>query len=126
MATMDLRTGRPLVGWPAVAQSLEVIFSTRIGERVMRRWVGSNVPGLLGQLAVPATFLRFATAIFVAVELYEPRFRVMRVLPTIADRLGRTVLAVEGEYRPRALDGDLTPERGIRTLVLSSDGVEAM
>jgi uncharacterized protein len=121
MAGMNARTGKLLTGWPHVVQSLGVIFSTRIGERVMRRWFGSAVPGLLGENLTPATFLRFFSAIYAAVELYEPRFRIIKVTPLYAERDGRAGLQIDGEYRPRGHLGDFTPA-GAYTLYLGSSG----
>jgi phage baseplate assembly protein W len=93
-----------------------VIFTTRIGERVMRRNFGSDVPGLLGRPLAPSTLLRFWTAIIIAVELWEPRFRVIQIVyPDNANtpeaaRTGGLALQVTGQYRPNALHGDFTPE----------------
>jgi phage baseplate assembly protein W len=121
MAGMNARTGKPLAGWPHVVQSLGVIFSTRIGERVMRRWFGSAVPALLGQNLTTQTFLKFFSAIYAAVELYEPRFRITKVTPVFVERTGRAGLRIEGEYRPRGHLGDFTVA-GAGTLLLASNG----
>lgn len=106
-------TGKPLSDWSHVEQSLQVIFSTRIGERVMRRTFGSSVPQLLGRNLTEPTILRFFAAICMAVDLWEPRFRVTQILPTGTPsqmRLGQLGLTIVGEYRPNALLGDFTPE----------------
>lgn len=122
---LDRRTGRVLTGWEHVVQSIEVILSTQVGERVMRRVFGSAVPRLLGETMVPPTVLRFFTAVIVAIELWEPRFRVIQIEivealnEAEALRLGRLRLAIVGEYRPRAHLGDPTPE-AVRTLSLSA------
>ena len=116
MAGIDRLTGKPLAGFDHVVQSLRVIFATRIGARVMRRTFGSQVPALLGRNIAQSTFLRFATAVHMAVELWEPRFRLQQVTFPRDDntpetvRKGRIGLALVGEYRPRALQGDPTPE----------------
>lgn len=114
MTGVDRRTGKPLTGWPHVLQSLGVIFATRFGARVMRRNFGSAVPGVLGKNLTPPTMLKFMTAYAIAVALWEPRFRVRRfVYPTnenSADKMrqGKIGITVEGDYMPRALDGDFT------------------
>ena len=46
---IDRHTGHPLAGFAHVQQSLEVIFTTHFGERVLRRWFGSFVPKLFGE-----------------------------------------------------------------------------
>lgn len=114
---LDRRTGRPLSGFAHVVQSLGVIFTTGFGERIMRRNFGSAVPGLLGKNLLPETMARFYTAIVIAIELWEPRFRVRRItypgMTNSEDRMrqGRIGLSIEGDYRPRALQGDFTAER---------------
>ena len=114
----DRNTGALLTGWPEVVQSLGVIFSTGIGQRIMRRHFGSRVPGLLGENLTPATVLRFVSAVTIAVDLWEPRYRVIKVdVPEQGNspeklRTGALALTIRGEYRPRALQGDLTPAQG--------------
>ena len=120
---IDRFTGRPLSDWPHVVQSILVILSTRIGDRVMRRSFGSAVPGLLGRNLVPATLLRFYTAIAIAIELWEPRFRVRQFeYPGVENsandlRQGRLGIRMIGDYRPRALSGDMTVET-VKTVTL--------
>jgi len=105
-------TGRPISGWSDVIQSLAVIFTTRFGERVMRRWFGSDVPGLLGRNLVPSTILKFWAAIAIAVELWEPRFKFTQITPLGSDvewREGKIGFRIDGIYRPRGHLGDFTP-----------------
>lgn len=137
MAGIDRRTGKLLGGYAHLKQSLGVIFTTGIGTRIMRRLFGSAIPSLLGKNIAPSTFLKFAVAVHVAVELWEPRFRLIQVTfprepgaddPATAPsaglnspesiRAGRIGIALHGQYRPRALSGDLTPEGAARTLSL--------
>ena len=116
MAGIDKRTGKPVSGWPDVAQKLRVIFSTGLGARVLRRKFGSNVPILLGRPITPALLLRFKTSIVLAVEAWEPRFRVVQIghpaPPNSPEgvRLGKLTFKIRGQYRPNALQGDFTPE----------------
>ena len=123
MTGINRETGKLLEGWPHVVQSLRVIFSTRIGWRVMRRIFGSAVSGLLGKNLEPSTIARFYAAIIIAVELWEPRYRVRRITyPTSQNneellRQGRFGFELEGDYRPRALQGDFTVEQ-VRSVVL--------
>ena len=121
---INRNTGRPLAGFAHVQQSLEVIFTTHFGERVLRRWFGSFVPKLLGEPMVPSTVLRFRTAMVVAIEIWEPRFKVKKVAypgqHNGAERMRSGALSVMlvGEYRPRGHLGDPTPEFGERTVTL--------
>jgi phage baseplate assembly protein W len=118
---VDRRTGRLLTGWDHVLQSLQVIFITRLGDRIMRRTFGSAIPGLLGQSLTPQTLLKFYTAIAIAVELWEPRFRVRLIAypkdtnAPLKMRQGKLGVRLLGDYRPRALEGDFTVEGPERT-----------
>lgn len=134
MAGINRDTGKMLSGWPHLVQSLGVLFTTHIGARLMRRHFGAESPDLLGENLVPATILRFAGTIIVAVELWEPRFRVRKIdISRDANtpeklRLGRVSMAIRGEYRPRGHLGDPTPARGDYTLTvgIGSGGFEVM
>lgn len=118
----DGRTGKTLSDWDHVLQSLEFVFATLIGSLVMLREFGSAVPALLGRPMNTATVLRFATAIIVAVELWEPRFRIKQVTFSRRQnspermRLGGLAMTIVGEYRPRGHLGDPTPEGGDRRI----------
>lgn len=123
MAGVDRRTGRPLAGWPHVEQSLRVIFETHVGARVMRRGFGSAVTAILGRNMTLAEILRFKTLVIVAIELWEPRFRVAfchaRLDNTTEDmKRGIFGMSVEGSHIPRGHLGDPTPETASRTATL--------
>lgn len=125
MAGVDRLTGRPLSGFAHVVQSIDVIFTTRVGERVMRRHFGSSAPILLGRLMTESVIMRFFHLIAVALELWEPRFKIAKVTPMRLSpeelRPGRFGFIIEGEYRPRGHLGDPTPEGKIRRIVVSSN-----
>jgi hypothetical protein len=122
---MDRRTGKLMQGWDHVEQSLELIFATPFHERVLRRWVGSFVPHILGESAVPRIITRFFWAIASAIDIWEPNYRIKQVYlmgdalsqwspPSTLDaagllRLGQLIFRQEGIYRPRAHLGDFTP-----------------
>jgi uncharacterized protein len=122
---MDRKTGKMLSGWGHVEQSMEVIFATPFHERVLRRWVGSFVPSLLGETYISRIIMRFYWAIVSAIDLWEPNYRIKQVFymgsalsgwspltqGSAADliRLGQAIFRQEGVYRPRAHLGDFTP-----------------
>jgi phage baseplate assembly protein W len=116
---MDRRTGRVIVGWDHVLQSLEMLFATRYHERVLRQWVGSFVPHLLGKNITEPTVTRFWWAIISAIDLWEPNYAIKRIFlrtgladPTTADgiRTGGISFLQQGIYMPRGFLGDKTPE----------------
>ena len=113
---VDRRTGKVLTGFDHCLQSLGVIFTTHFGEIVLRRWFGSAIPALLGRNMDPPTMLRFWTAICVAIDLWEPRYRVTKITlledqnSPKAMRQSKLSFAIEGVYMPRGHLGDFTPE----------------
>ncbi|WP_309628736.1 GPW/gp25 family protein [Brevundimonas sp.] len=119
MAGIDAWTGGPLSGWPHVVQSVGLLLTTRLGERQMRGYVGAVTAALLGRLVNKATLLRLLQSIVVAIELFEPRFKVSRVVPVRLERSGRVEIWIEGEYRPRGHLGDPRPE-GTRRITLAT------
>lgn len=119
MAGIDARTGRPLGGWSHVVQSVGILLTTRLGERQMRGYVGAVTASLLGSLVNRANLLRLLQSIAVAIELFEPRFKVSRIVPVRLERSGRVEIWIEGEYRPRGHLGDPRPE-GTRRITLAT------
>ena len=114
---IDRRTGKVLRGLAHVRQSVEVIFTTHLRSRVMRRTFGSPVPVLLGRSNLTATELvRFYAAIHIVLALWEPRLRSLRAFypkdqnsPEKA-RQGRMGLRLQVQYLPNALQGDTTSD----------------
>lgn len=122
---IDAHTGATLTGWAHVLQSLRDIFLTRFGSRLMREWYGSFVPEALGRNITQAEMLPVIASITSAIEQWEPRFLVVDVkVDGSSARTGALVVTIRGQYRPRALLGDMTVE-GDKTLVvdMASEGM---
>ncbi|KAB1069259.1 GPW/gp25 family protein [Methylobacterium planeticum] len=106
-------TGRLLSDWEHVLQSVDVIFETEIGERVMLRHFGGGMRRLLGRKLTP-DILALAAAVFaLSITIWEPRLRVVKVsvAPSVEEiRLGAVSFVMEVAYRPRGHLGDLTEE----------------
>lgn len=114
MAGIDRHTGKVIDNLASAYQGVEVILTTRIGSRVMRREFGGGVAELLGRLVRPDLFAAWRQLIGTAIDLWEPRFQVRRVpLKGSVDqlRLGEVGLSIEADYRPRGHLGDFTVER---------------
>lgn len=122
---LDAGTGANIYGWDHVLQSIGDFFSTAFGERIMREWYGSAVPRFLGEPLNTKTVVPFFSAIASAIEQWEPRYRVTRVIPESVGRDGRLRVVIEGEYRPRALLNDFAPEGARRLTVLGGSGGQA-
>ncbi|MBY0400959.1 GPW/gp25 family protein [Myxococcota bacterium] len=121
---INAETGGTITGWAHVEQSLRDIFFTRFGERIMREWYGSFIPQLLGRNITPKEITPFFAALASAVEQWEPRYRVTELVPTAVTRTGELHIFMAGEFRPRALLGDLSVEGARRVdLYASADGI---
>ena len=135
---VDRHTGKMLSGWDHTEQSMEIIFETPFHERVLRRWVGSFVPLILGRSMVERIITRFFWAIASALDLWEPGYKIKQVhfmgnalqqwspsqdigAPELI-RMGHAVFRQEGVWYPRGHLGDYTPFAG-RLFDYSAQGI---
>jgi len=122
---MDRRTGRVLIDWAHVCQSIADILTTYKLTRIMRRDYGSDDPILIDKPMTDANLIRFYVETADALDLWEPRFELDNVYFTSADRDGAATLRLEGKYLPRGHLGDKTPasipDKSV-TLMLVDDG----
>ncbi|KAF0135363.1 MAG: hypothetical protein FD152_1369 [Xanthobacteraceae bacterium] len=106
-------TGAPLYGWGHVVQSLGVIWSTFLGERVMREDFGNPGLRLLGENMTEANILRFWNCLKIVTDFREPRFSIVQITlrKTTPEEMRKGALGfdVRGIYRPRGHLGDKTP-----------------
>lgn len=108
MVGVDRHTGKWLGGWAHVVQSIGVIVTTAIGSRVQRRPFGMEDASLIDRPITESEILRAVSAIAVAVDQWEPRFRITRCVIADANALGKLVLRIAGVYFPRGHLGDYT------------------
>ena len=114
MVGIDRRTGKVMSNYDHALQSVEVILSTRIATRVMRRHFGGGVAEILGRAVTPPLFALFQQLVATAIDIWEPRFRVRQVIPLGTDeqiRAGQVGIRFEVDYRPRGHLGDFSVER---------------
>ncbi|MEO9902793.1 MULTISPECIES: GPW/gp25 family protein [Alphaproteobacteria] len=114
MAGIDRTTFKVIDNLSSTLQSVEVILSTRIASRVMRREFGGGTVELLGRAITPALLTAFVQLVGVAIDLWEPRLNVRRISlsGTIDEvRAGKAGFVFEADYRPKGHLGDLTVER---------------
>ena len=108
MAGMCRQSGRRLEGWDHIAQSLAVIFTTRIGTRVERRSFGSAGPALQDRPGNSDTILDHYVAIAEAIDAFEPRVELTgfrlghinengdgRIMVDVTERASGTARAIE-------------------------------
>lgn len=96
---IDRETGELITGWPRCRQSIQVILTTRLRTRVMRRWFGSRFLELQDQPANEQSYNECLGKAINAINRYEPEFVVTRLaIRPAAD--GSAEITVEGTYLP--------------------------
>ncbi len=103
---IDERTGKLLVGWAHVQQSLAVIWTTTLKSRVMRLAFGSTLRSWLAEDLTPATALGIYTDLVVATHMFEPEYRITTLQFVDATRLGGLGLRHAGTYYPEGRLGN--------------------
>jgi uncharacterized protein len=114
MAGIDRRTGAIIDDLSSTLQATVFILSTRLSTVVLLREFGGGVIELLGRRMTPTLFAVWQQLIATAIELWEPRFAIRRVVPTGSVeqiRMGIAGLLIEADFRPRGHLGDFTVER---------------
>lgn len=129
MAGIDRHTGKVIDNLQSALQGVEVVFITRLGERLMRREFGAGLIELIGRLVSLHLMMAFQQLIVTAIDLWEPRFKVRRILFEGSKeqiRLGTAKFGIEADYRPRAHRNDFTVERLVNfSLTFDVKGVRA-
>jgi uncharacterized protein len=117
-AGFDRRSGLLLTDWAHVHQSLEVILTTPLGSRVMRRDFGSELPDLVDSKMTSRLVLAIYAAAAIAIRRWEPRFRLSRASIVEATASGRLGLVLYGTYYPRGHRGDYTVAEDASTRII--------
>jgi len=104
----DKKTGKQLTGIDHLRQSINDILTTPIGTRVMRRDYGSEVQDLVDAPMNENTFVRIFAATAIALDKWEPRFKLSQLKVSEISENGKICLILEGEYL-----GDLITIDGI-------------
>ncbi|MCB2048563.1 MAG: GPW/gp25 family protein [Novosphingobium sp.] len=92
----DASTGKRLSGLEHLAQSIADILTTPIGSRVCRREYGSPLFELLARPMNGPGKVRLFAAVAVALQRWEPRLRLTRVLMPVAGPDGAFTIRLEG------------------------------
>lgn len=123
-AGINRHTGRPLVGFDHVVQSIAVIFATVLGQRVMVRDFGGAGPVIIGRSLTRDNIVTFFSMVTISLEKWEPCFKITLIqclnLSPETVRQGKLTFRIEGEYRPRGHLGDFRSEGPVRVLSIGS------
>ncbi|MCJ8517825.1 phage baseplate assembly protein W [Pseudorhizobium tarimense] len=126
MAGIDRRTGAVINNLSSAFQGVEVTLTTPLASRVMRREFGAGVVDILGRAITPTLFATWMQLVATAIDIWEARFAVRRIVPTGSTdeiRTGRAGLLIEADYRPRGHLGDFTVERVVGFTVSFGRGI---
>lgn len=104
---IDQSTGKVLVGWPHVAQSINKIVTTELGSRIERRDFGSRLSTLIDQPQNEETLLDFFMTIAETLQprrvrnsIYgEPRFDLIAISVDVKTP-GLLLMSLMGDYYP--------------------------
>lgn len=100
MTGVNAKTGQPLDGFAHVLQSVEKIITTPQGSRVMREWLGNPGLKLLGENMTEEEILLWFNILYMLVELFEPRLKIIAFSVDDLDRAGFADFTMDVEYRP--------------------------
>ncbi|HEV7251424.1 MAG TPA: GPW/gp25 family protein [Shinella sp.] len=130
MADYDRSTGAPIDNLTSALQSLEILFTIRIASLAMLREFGAGVIELLGRRITRKLFPIFLQLVATAIDLWEPRFKVRRIVPSgsVDDiRKGILKVSIEVDFRPRGHLGDETVERRLNfSMTFRKSGVSVL
>lgn len=94
---MDKNTGQTISHWRHLHQSISTILFTPIGSRVMRRDFGSGLFERIDQPMNEANLLKLFMTMAEALDRWEPRFKLKRVVTSSPTYDGRLRFALKGE-----------------------------
>lgn len=120
---MDRTTGRLIEGWDHCVQSITIILTTRIGTLVLMRAFGSVTRDLQDRNPDPLTMMVAFVGIARALRLYEPGFRLRRIVPLQAGPDGVYSFDLVGDYFPRGHLGDYSLRESRTTGIGISGGL---
>ncbi|MBM7323964.1 GPW/gp25 family protein [Agrobacterium deltaense] len=103
---VNAATGAPLTDWDHTQQSIDKILNTPIGARVMRRDFGSELPDLVDAKMTRRNVLALYSSAAIAIQKWEPRFRMRFGKVSRADASGKISLEIFGVYYPLGHRGD--------------------
>jgi uncharacterized protein len=124
---VNAATGGMLTGWDHVVQSVGKALRTRFATRVMRRHLGSLVPEMQDQNADASTIFQLYASIASALndpDNGDPGFNLRTIELVQAERTGRFVFLMEGDYYPLGHLGNFEA-REQRSISYPSAGVPA-
>lgn len=96
LVDINRETGELVQGWERIRQSIFVILTTRLRMRLMRLWWGSEFMNLQDKPDNEQSYAESIFAAALAINKYEPEFKVRRIEITNRSSAGSPIITVEG------------------------------
>ncbi|MEH2517486.1 phage baseplate assembly protein W [Bradyrhizobium sp. AZCC 1610] len=93
---IDRFTGELIQGWARIKQSIYVILTTRLRTRLMRLWWGSKFIDMQDKPGNEEVLMAGMMAAIVAINTYEPEFKVTKVIIDEFGPDGDITITIEG------------------------------
>ena len=97
---MDMETGRALIGFAHVQQSVRIILTTFYDELVMLHEFGSDLVRQIGRNLTPSVIAALYRDAVSAIHRFEPEYRIKRVRIKDITRVGGITIETQGLYYP--------------------------
>ncbi|WP_298959041.1 hypothetical protein [uncultured Methylobacterium sp.] len=115
---LDRVTGLPITDLAHVAQHVETLYATRLGQMIMLGHYAGGLPEILGKRITPRNIALYRLLLALPIATWEPRLSVVAIQAqgntAGAVVLGEMRFQVLAHYRPRGHLGDLAVEGGVR------------
>lgn len=96
---LNRTTGKQMSETPHIKQSIVDIVTTLIGTRVMRRFYGTIIPGVIDKPMNEILIMQMQSSIFMALDQYEHRIKIASVYITEPTLEGTFTLNIEGSMK---------------------------
>jgi len=93
---IDRETGEYISGWPRIKQSIITILTTRLRTRLMRLWFGSKFLDMQDKPGNRQTMMDGIMAAAIAINKYEPEFKLTEIAINEFGPEGSIVITAEG------------------------------
>jgi len=103
---VDAVTGKRLIGFDHVRQSLATIWLTRFETRIMRLSFGSKIRDHLAEDLTPALAIDIYDDLITATHTHEPEYRLMNLRFVELSETGMLGLSYAGVYFPEGRFGN--------------------
>ncbi|WP_279480257.1 integrase [Aureimonas sp. SK2] len=118
---IDRQTGKVLVGFDHVRQSLGVIWTTKVNRRLMLLDFGSSLRRFLAEDITPSLVMEIYDELVTSAHKWEPEYRISDLQLVHLKRTGGLGLAHGGTYYPEGRFGNYAIAENANTIYPLAD-----